>query len=72
MVEWRGEVHTGLWWGSLMERHNLEDRSIDGRILLRWIFRKWDGKGGMDWIDLAEDRSKELDLVNVVMNLRVP
>jgi len=25
-----------------------------GRIILRWIFRKWDG--GMDWIDLAQDR----------------
>jgi hypothetical protein len=26
------------------------------------------GRGGMDWIDLAQDR----DLVNTVMNLRVP
>ena len=55
-----------------MERHNLEDRGIDGRIILGWIFRKWDWKGGMGWIDLAEDRSKVLDLVNAVMNLRVP
>jgi len=28
--------------------------------------------GGMDWIDLAEDRNKWLALVNVVMNLQVP
>jgi len=34
----------------------LEDLGIDGRIILRWIFRKWDG-GGMDWIDLAQDRT---------------
>ena len=28
--------------------------------------------GGMDWIDLAEDKDKWRDLVNAVMNLRVP
>jgi hypothetical protein len=27
-----------------------------GRIILRWIFGKWNG-GGVDWIDLAEDRT---------------
>ena len=25
------------------ERGHLEDPSEDGRIILRWIFRKWDG-----------------------------
>ena len=43
---------------------------VDGRIILRWIFRKWDG--GMDWIDLAEDRDRWRALVNGVKNLRVP
>ena len=33
-----GEVYTGFWWGNLGER----DPGIDGRIILRWIFRKWD------------------------------
>jgi hypothetical protein len=41
-----------------------------GRIILRWIFRKWDG--GMDWIDVAQDRGRWRALVNVVMNVRVP
>jgi hypothetical protein len=28
--------------------------------------------GGMDWIDLAQDRNKWEALLNVVMNLSVP
>jgi hypothetical protein len=35
-----GEVHTGFWWGELRVRYNLEDIGIDGRIILKWIFRK--------------------------------
>jgi hypothetical protein len=30
------------------------------------------GWGGMDWIDVAQDREEWKDLVNAVMNLRVP
>jgi hypothetical protein len=42
----------------LRERNNVEDLRISGRIrrlILTWIFKKWDG-GGMGWIDLAQDR----------------
>jgi len=31
-----------VWWGILRERDHLGDPGIDGRIILRWIFRKWD------------------------------
>ena len=46
------------------------DPGVDGRTL-RWIFRKWD-VGGMDWIELAQDRDRWRALVNVVMNHRIP
>jgi len=35
-------MYTGFWWGNLRERDYLEDPGIEGRIILRWIFRKWD------------------------------
>ena len=38
----KGETYTGFWWGNLRERDHLEDPGADGRIILRWIFRKWD------------------------------
>ena len=62
---------SAFWWGNLRERDHLKDPSIEGRIILRWIFRKWDGEG-MDWIDLALDRNRWWALVNMVMNLQVP
>jgi hypothetical protein len=37
-----GEVYTESWWENLKERDHSEDSGIDGRIVLRWIFRKWD------------------------------
>jgi hypothetical protein len=30
------------------------------------------GRGGMDWIDLAQDRDQWRALLNTVMNLRIP
>jgi hypothetical protein len=60
----------GFWWGNLRYRDHLEDRGVDGRIILRWMFSKWDG--GMDWIDVAHDRDRWRALVNAVMNLRAP
>jgi hypothetical protein len=48
----------------------LGDPGVDGSIKLKWIFKKWDG--GMDWIEVAQDRDRWRAVVNAVMNLRVP
>ena len=57
MRERRGEAYTEFWWGNLRERDHLRDPGVDGRITLRWIFRKYDVVG-MDWIELAQDRNR--------------
>jgi hypothetical protein len=49
----------------------LEDIHIDGKVILRWIFRKWD-EWGIDWTELAQGRERWRALVNAVMNLWVP
>jgi hypothetical protein len=43
----RGEVYAGFWRGNLRARDYLEYPGIDGRIILRWIFKKWDGGHGL-------------------------
>jgi hypothetical protein len=66
----REEFYTRFWWGKQRERDYLEDPDVDGRIILRWIFIKWDGD--MQWIDLAQNRDRRRALVNAVMNIQVP
>jgi hypothetical protein len=59
-----GEVYSGCWWGNVRERDHLGDPGVDGRIILRCIFRKWNvGECiGSSW----------RALVNMVMNPWVP
>jgi len=39
----RVEERTEFWQGNLRERDNLEGPGVDGRIILKLIFNKWDG-----------------------------
>jgi len=55
----------------MRERDHLGDPGVDGRVILRWIFRKWDVEG-MDWMEVTQDMDKWRVVVNTVMNLRVP
>ena len=34
--------------GNLRQIEHLEDSGVDGRIILRWIFRKWNGDHGQE------------------------
>ena len=34
-----GQVHTQIRYGDLMERDHLKDLGVDGRIILKWIFK---------------------------------
>jgi len=44
----RGEMHTGFWWGNLEEKDHLEDQSIGWTVILKWIFKEWEGGHGLD------------------------
>jgi len=40
---WRGEeAYKGFCWGNLRERDHSGDTGVDGTIILRRIFRKYD------------------------------
>jgi hypothetical protein len=42
-IVWRrGEMYRGFWWRNVRVRNHLGDPGVDRRIILRWIFRKWD------------------------------
>jgi hypothetical protein len=67
----RRRMHIGYWWESQKERDHWEDQDVGGWIILKLILREM-GWGGVDWIDLVQDRDQWMALVNTVMNLRVP
>ena len=63
-------MHKGFWWGNLRGRDHLGDPGVDGRIILRWIFRTWVGRHRRT--DLGQNKDRWRALVNAVMNFSVP
>jgi len=45
-ARWEGEVHTGLWWEKAKREH-LEDSDVDGRIILKLIFDRFEKGSGL-------------------------
>ena len=35
-----------FWWVNVRERDHRGDQDVDGRVILRWILRKWEGVVG--------------------------
>ena len=69
MGERRREAYTGFWWGGLREGDHLGDPNVDGRIILRWIFRKWDGVWtGLRWLRIVTGGTH----LCVLLNLQIP
>ena len=49
-----GEMHTGFWWGDLRERHHLKYIGVNGKMILKQIFKIWDEVRRMDWSDSGQ------------------
>jgi hypothetical protein len=51
----REEIYVGFWLGNPRERAHLKYPGVDGRIILRWIFRKWDVGvwAGLIWLRIG-------------------
>jgi len=49
------EAYTEFWWGNLRERDYLGDPVVNGRIIIRRIFRKWDARAltGSSWLRIG-------------------
>jgi hypothetical protein len=47
-------MNTEFWWKSEKERDNSDDLDVGGRI----IDHREVGWGGLDWINLAQDRDQ--------------
>jgi hypothetical protein len=50
---WKGNVLDRDSWRTIVERTKThKELYVDGRIILRWIFRKWEGVVGTGWSGL--------------------
>jgi len=44
-----------LWWGNLREGDHVEDIDVDGRIILKWIVKKWacEARTALIWLRIG-------------------
>jgi hypothetical protein len=49
------QVHTGYWWADLREGDHLGNPGVDERIILKCIFKEWDGRAwtGLSWLRIG-------------------
>ena len=40
---YRGELHTEFLWRNRNERNHVQDLRVNGKVVLQWIFRKFNG-----------------------------
>ena len=45
-------MYTGFWWGDLREGDHLGDQGVDGIIVLKCVFKNWDGEAWTGLIGL--------------------
>ena len=55
--------------GTREEADHFEDLDVDGAKILKYFFKM--RNGGMDWIDLGQDRGSLQSIANTVINILV-
>jgi len=42
-----------VWYGNLRQRDHFEDLGVDGKIILKWVFTKYNGERRLIWLRKA-------------------
>jgi hypothetical protein len=50
------KIHADFWLENLKARNRLQHRGVDERKIIKYILNKLGGEGGVDCINLAQDK----------------